>query len=50
MAKWIVCPRSGCGGRIGRYNEDLEEQRAEDGFKSWCPHCEHAVTPIVEES
>ena len=44
--RWLKCPRKECGDIIGSYSKDLEEQRKVENFKSWCPTCEHVVTPL----
>lgn len=42
--QWLMCPR--CGHKIGEYNEELEQQRAEENFRSWCGNCFTAVIPL----
>jgi len=41
---YIACPD--CGDVIGGYNKDIEKNRKEQGFKSYCTECEKAVKPI----
>jgi len=40
----LVCPR--CGNIMGDYNEELEERRSREHFKSYCCGCMHVVKPI----
>jgi len=42
--RYIACPK--CGDVIGEYNPELEEERKEKSFKSYCGGCQTAVTPL----
>ena len=44
MYKYIACAK--CGSVLGAYNEELEDRREKEGFKSYCSTCGFTSIPL----